>query len=159
MKVIIIEDRPEIALIIRSYVQLYADEVILAETKEEALLQLDIPPPPDIVTLDLGLPDSRVEATVEWIAELRKKVGDAILLIITGMSVDEDRAMALGADGIIHKPHEASRQGFFSVLGGVIQSIIGQPPPYKRSVEIAERVAAKLAPILQAVTVGKQPEP
>lgn len=152
MRVLIVEDKPEVAGIIRGYVAPFSSFVAVADTKAEAIRLLGIPPPFDLVTLDLGLPDSKVEETVEWISELRERATDAVIVVITGMSPDEARALDLGADGILHKPEGIAEPNFWQSIGAILKRIVAPELPYKRNLEVAEKIASKLGPILHAVT-------
>lgn len=58
----------------------------------------------DVVLLDLGLPDSGTEATLENIKPLKMQFPETAICVITGHpSQTEENALAHGADDFIHK--------------------------------------------------------
>ncbi len=74
--------------------------------------------PPDLVTLDLGLPDMD---GVDVLARLRT-FHDGTVVVVSSRSGDEDRARAVdsGATAYLHKPFRpaAFKQDLVNILGG-----------------------------------------
>jgi DNA-binding NarL/FixJ family response regulator len=76
-------------------------------------------PPPDIVTLDLLLPDSAAETTLAEIAHCKKMNPHGCIVVMTGISHDPtiyDKSMEAGADGFITKQVVGNRSGFLEAM-------------------------------------------
>jgi DNA-binding response OmpR family regulator len=99
--VLIVEDERKLRELLRSYLERDGLTVLTAATGAEAL-SLATSTEPDLVVLDLGLPDIPGEAVAR---ELR--IGSAVpILILTARSDEEDRVagLELGADDYVTKP-------------------------------------------------------
>jgi len=104
-RVLLIEDEPEIRQFMR--VSLHASDYVVQEaaTGREGLLQCRSQPP-DIVVLDLGLPDI---SGFEVIQQLRAWSGVPIIIVSArGQEADKVAALDAGADDYLTKPFGVS---------------------------------------------------
>ena len=99
--VLIVDDEPGIVEIVSAYLRRDGFRVRIATTGRRALAVTELQPP-DLIVLDLMLPDITGEAIC---AELRK-VSNVPILMLTAKSAEEDRlrGLALGADDYLVKP-------------------------------------------------------
>jgi len=106
VKALIIEDDANAAELIASRVSLLAGEVKVIARMAEAIDYIEASPePPEIVTIDLALPDSGRAETIEKISRIRARAPESLLIVITGLSVADDNAKCLnqGADAVFDK--------------------------------------------------------
>ena len=99
--VLVIDDEPPILRFLRTSLRAAGHEVLTAEDAAEALRELAIGKP-DVVILDLGLPD---RSGFEVIGEIRQR--SAVPIIVLSARSDERskvQALDLGADDYIGKP-------------------------------------------------------
>ena len=96
-----VEDESTLRDLIRSFLEREGLTVLSAATGADALA-LARHSEPDLVVLDLGLPDI---SGLELVTELRRG-SDLLILILTAMSSEEDRirGLELGADDYVTKP-------------------------------------------------------
>jgi DNA-binding NtrC family response regulator len=97
MTFLIIEDSPSMAALhVRSMLQkehrLIVVSTIRSAMESAAVLH------PDVILMDLGLPDSMPEQTVEAVADLKKASPDSVIAVCTGFLTTsiEARARELG---------------------------------------------------------------
>jgi DNA-binding response OmpR family regulator len=103
MKVLIIDDDPEVVDALSVTVRFHWNEVtVVAAHSGAAGLELFFAQEPDIVLLDIGLPDRN---GFEILHEIRR-LSDVPLLLLTARSgeTDQVRGLELGADDYIVKP-------------------------------------------------------
>ena len=100
-QVLLIEDEPPIRKFVRASLESEGYRLIEAETGQKAL-GLAAAQPPDLVILDLGLPDKDgldvLRALREWLA------APVIVLSARGQEKDKIAALDLGADDYLTKP-------------------------------------------------------
>lgn len=148
MRILIVEDSPELAKLIARYVKGIAREIIIAESMAQADAIIHQANPFDLVTLDLNLPDSRVEDTIAKIQEIKRTNPDGLLVVITGVVRPEDQAkiMKSGADGYMYKVDIMGKPNtFLQTLADICRSVVATPTRYKKNVALLERVTANLA--------------
>ena len=99
--VLVVEDESKLRDLLRSFLERENLTVLTAASGAEALA-LASHAEPDLVVLDLGLPDV---SGLELVKELRRG-SDVLVLILTAMSSEEDRirGLELGADDYVTKP-------------------------------------------------------
>ncbi len=99
--VLVVEDESKLRELIRSFLEREGLTVFTAASGSEALA-LATHAEPDLVVLDLGLPDV---SGLDLVRELRRG-SDVLVLILTAMSSEEDRirGLELGADDYVTKP-------------------------------------------------------
>ena len=99
--VLVVDDEPPIRRFLRTSLDAAGYRVVVAEDAEEAV-KLLAAEKPDVVTLDLGLPD---RSGLDLIAEIRH--GSAVPIIVLSARSDERakvEALDLGADDYLAKP-------------------------------------------------------
>lgn len=104
-RVLVVEDTREYAEALERTLQLEGHEVLLAGRAMEALARARAEPP-DLVVLDLGLPD---KDGYHVLRELRERGVDAPVLILSARSLEADKVegFRLGADDYVTKPFGA----------------------------------------------------
>lgn len=150
MKILIVEDQWPAAELLRRYLQVLGAEIEIAPTMHDAMQKIEAAPPFDLITLDLNLPDSRTEATLERVKDIREKNPTGLVVVVTGMlgKKAEQRVIEAGADGLITKlEHVETPKTFFQTLLAVVESAIRIPRTYQRNQIAVARLAEKLATI------------
>ena len=99
--VLLVEDERKLRELVRSYLERAGLSVLSASSGAEAIM-LAASAAPDLVVLDLGLPDVPGEAVAH---ELRA-AGSVPILMLTAKAGEEDRiaGLELGADDYVTKP-------------------------------------------------------
>jgi DNA-binding response OmpR family regulator len=100
--VLLVEDERKLRELVRSYLERAGFTVLSTGSGAEALT-LAASGSPDLVVLDLGLPDIPGETVAR---ELRSAGGGVPVLMLTAKSAEEDRirGLELGADDYVTKP-------------------------------------------------------
>ncbi|GAB4010565.1 response regulator [Nocardioides ultimimeridianus] len=100
-RILVVDDEPQIVRALSINLRARGYEVTTAGDGEEALAVTELAPP-DVVVLDLGLPDLD---GIDLIARLRSRSGVPIL-VLSGRSDSADKVEALdaGADDYVTKP-------------------------------------------------------
>ena len=99
--VLLVEDERKLRDLVRSYLERAGFMVLSTESGAEAItLAADVSP--DLVVLDLGLPD----VPGETVARELRSAGPVPILMLTAKSAEEDRirGLELGADDYVTKP-------------------------------------------------------
>lgn len=102
VRVLVVDDEPAIRRFLRTSLSAKGYHILEAETGGAALTLIDRNPP-DVIVLDLGLPD--IDG-VEIIRRLREN-GSTVPIIVLSSRVDEQgkvQALDLGADDYVTKP-------------------------------------------------------
>ncbi|HQZ37329.1 MAG TPA: response regulator transcription factor [Ilumatobacteraceae bacterium] len=102
--VLVVEDAPEFARVVSTVLENAGHLVRLANTMAKALIELDLRAP-DVVILDLGLPDGDGLDLCRMIRER----SSAYVLMLTGRDDELDKLLGfrLGADDYVTKPFSA----------------------------------------------------
>lgn len=151
MTILIVEDEEMVAELWRRFLGALSDDIRIAGTVPDALIQMRKMPPPDLVLLDLRMPGSTPENTLHHIAQLKESNPNAVVLVLTGASDASLPALAmkLGADGFQPKNTVASQDGLFTAIRDALRpKTEPQPgvPAYQRSLEMLERLTSLLTP-------------
>jgi two-component system KDP operon response regulator KdpE len=103
-RILVVDDEEQIRRALKSILSTRGYKLEMAETAEEALLKA-IDAPPDLVILDLALPD---RSGIEVCRELRTWMS-APILILSVRANEADKILALdeGADDYLTKPFSA----------------------------------------------------
>lgn len=86
MKILIVEDEVTIARFLTEILRPIASEISVAYTWREAKEALARIPPPDVVTLDLSLPDSAIGDTIRQIATIKIINPLATVIVVSGVA-------------------------------------------------------------------------
>jgi two-component system KDP operon response regulator KdpE len=107
VRILVVDDEPPIRKLLRAAFGSQGYDVIEAATGAEARRRLAEKPAPDLVILDLGLPDVQGhELLREW-----REAGDSTPVIVLSSRTDEAgivAALELGADDYVTKPFSAA---------------------------------------------------
>lgn len=118
----IVEDDAHLAGFVSSYLQFEGFTVRLAANRQEVLAEFRKPPVPDLVLLDVVLPD--VDG-FEVLASLRRHAAFRAVpvIMLTGKTTRESvlKGMAGGADGYVTKPFEPE------ALMNAVHTVMGMP--------------------------------
>jgi two-component system OmpR family response regulator len=105
---VVVEDEPTLARFVKSYLSFEGFQVRLAANRAEVVAEFNKRPLPDVVLLDVMLPDAD---GFEILAKLRAHpvLKDVPIIMCTGKATREAvlQGMAGGADGYVTKPFEA----------------------------------------------------
>ena len=99
--VLIVEDETPIRRFLRSSLESHGNRVVEAASAEEARARASTEPP-DLVILDLGLPDADGLEVIDWLREW----SHAPILVLSARGRERDKVTALdrGADDYLTKP-------------------------------------------------------
>jgi two-component system, OmpR family, response regulator len=118
--VLVVEDNTNLAGVTRKFLSLEGFEPRLASNRDELVAELRKQPHPDLVLLDVQLPDAD---GFEVLATLRRhpslKGMPVILLTAKTAKQDVMRGLILGAEGYVTKPFE------FEVLVRAMKAVLG----------------------------------
>jgi len=127
-KILVIDDELDVARAVRLTLQMQEPGwlVFAAHSGQEGLLRVEATPPPDLVLLDLMMPDRFGLDVLEDI----RKFSDVPVIILTvqDTELDKVRGLELGADDYIVKPfgHLELMARIHSVLRRV-EGVVGPP--------------------------------
>ena len=102
-RVLVVDDEPQIRAVLRAYLETEGFAVTDAATGADALrLTMDASDPPDLVLLDIGLPDLD---GLDVLTTLRRQ-SDVYVILVTARAEEVDRIVGLsvGADDYVTKP-------------------------------------------------------
>jgi DNA-binding response OmpR family regulator len=102
-KILVVEDERDLAIGLRANLEVEGYDVAVANTGEEGLREARATPAPDLVILDLMLPD--IDG-YEVLSRLRRSGLEMPVVILTarGEEVDKVRGFRTGADDYVTKP-------------------------------------------------------
>jgi CheY-like chemotaxis protein len=142
-KALIIEDDKAIALLLENLIKPLVDEIHVCYTMEEALGYIKQHNNPDIVTLDLNLPDSRWKQSLERIKDL--KADNTVLFVVTGIVEESDlvgNSLASGADSVIQKDETLFQKGgLLRNIRDTFRSLMRNPVRYKAHSQILQSIS------------------
>jgi len=117
---LVVEDDPDMAALIERLLGRDIFTVIVCSNREEVLARMRQRPPPDIMMLDLQLPDlNGFELLQKLKSHPQLKLMPVVVVTADAKPESVMRGLALGADGYITKPfdHNALVRGVKAVLG------------------------------------------
>lgn len=119
---VVVEDEPVLAKFIQSYLSFEGFQVRLASNRSEIVAAFRSPPIPDLILLDVLLPDAD---GFDVLLRLRqnKALNNVPIIMLTGRATREAvlKGMAGGADGYVTKPFEAD------ALMRAVRTVVGLP--------------------------------
>lgn len=122
--IFVVEDNPSLASVTRRFLTLEGFIPRMAASRGEMVAEFRKPPLPDLMLLDILLPDAD---GFEILATLRQHpvLQHLPVILLTGRTTKEDvmRGLIMGADGYITKPFE------FDVLIAAIKAVLGADRP------------------------------
>jgi DNA-binding response OmpR family regulator len=128
-RILVVEDTPAYAEALERTLALEGHEVVLASRAQEALARARHEPP-DLVVLDLGLPDRDGYYVLR---ELRERGFEAPVLILSARSLEADKVegFRLGADDYVTKPFGALEllARISALLRRARKAVPAAPPP------------------------------
>ena len=165
--VLIVDDHPlfsdALSLTLESVARI--DEILTADTLDAAISSIEQGTKPDIILLDLNLPDV---TGIDGLIRLKRIVGDIPVVVISSLSDQSIVASVLqaGASGFVpkHSTRDVFQEAFFKVGNGETYLPEGyiptcNPAELKSDNEEAIRRLSELTPqqakILQLVCAGK----
>jgi two-component system phosphate regulon response regulator PhoB len=108
-RVLVIDDDPELQQLVRVLLSRHNMDVIPAHNVAEGVAALGMPPLPELILLDLMLPD---QSGMSFLQQVRaRKAFDSIPIIVLSALVDPDQirsALDAGADRYLTKPYIAN---------------------------------------------------
>jgi DNA-binding response OmpR family regulator len=117
MRILVVDDEPDIAGLIRRYLERGGYQVLVAHDARTAL-EMARRERPDLMTLDVNLPDSDGFTLLEWLK------GDPatapIPVIMLSVLEDTGRGLLMGAVDYLHKPIDEST--LLSHVGSIVRS-------------------------------------
>jgi DNA-binding response OmpR family regulator len=118
-RILVVDDDPELLQLVRVLLARLGVEVITSESALQAAQMLRTPPLPDLLILDLMLPDI---SGVEFLRQMRAKAAfDNLPVLVLSAMIDPDhirQALDAGADRYLTKPYMANN------LMTVVQEIL-----------------------------------
>jgi CheY-like chemotaxis protein len=145
-----VEDESELTSLWVRFLEPLHCTVDVAHTMQEAFEQMKRVPPPDLVFLDLRLPDSQHDDQTLAQIELLKKIHPGALVVVaTGYATDrvKELAIKLGADGFQSKIDMNSQTGLWRVIKHLFEHHTpGTREAIERQVEIQE-LLSKVIPV------------
>ena len=125
--VLFVEDVPTLASAVCKFLELEGFVPHRAGNRNEVVTELRKVPSPDLILLDVGLPDISGFEILERVRS-HAALKHIPIIMVTGKATREDvmRALAAGANGYITKPFE------FEALTNSIRAVLGiglEPPP------------------------------
>ncbi|MDP1565218.1 MAG: response regulator, partial [Polaromonas sp.] len=118
----VVDDEPMLAKFIQSYLMFEGFKVRVASNREEVITEFRKQPAPDLILLDVVLPDAD---GFDILLRLRQHplLKDVPVIMLTGKATREAvlKGLAAGADGYVTKPFEAD------ALMHVVRTVLGMP--------------------------------
>jgi len=148
MRALIIEDLEDEAKLISYIIEPLASEIIVRPRMAEALVDIGSGNPPEIITIDLGLPDSNRDFTINTrIPQIRGLAPDSLIIVITGLATDDSTkaCLASGADAVFPKLEIMPVHGFMDRLQSLVLELMKRPKPRETNLRILETIAEKIA--------------
>jgi CheY-like chemotaxis protein len=120
LQVLVVEDDPDMAALFQRLLERDVFAVTVCAKRDQALARLRQLPSPDVLMLDLQLPDlNGLELLQKLKAHPQLKLMPVIIITADAKPESVMRGLALGADGYITKPfdHKTLVKGVKAVLG------------------------------------------
>ena len=125
MRILLVEDSPEVSLSVREILSGVGHDVADASNGKEALDRISDHGLPTLILLDLIMPEMN---GIQFVGELRKIPGyrDVTTIVVTGKELTEEDRRALNGDvmDIIHKDEHTSDE-LMAEVEEMIHSAVG----------------------------------
>jgi len=122
--VLVVDDDPDLLKLLRTYLKMEDITVRTAEKRDEIIVALQQPPKPDLILLDVQLPDAN---GFDVLAKMRQHpyMKTIPVIMLTGEATREAviRGLQAGADGYITKPFEPD------MVVQAVKAVLGLTPP------------------------------
>lgn len=122
LSAVVVDDEPMLAKFIQSYLMFEGFKVRVASNREEVVTEFRKQPAPDLILLDVVLPDAD---GFDILLRLRQHpvLKHVPVIMLTGKATRESvlKGLAAGADGYVTKPFEAD------ALMHVVRTVLGLP--------------------------------
>jgi two-component system, OmpR family, response regulator len=137
LTVLIVEDEPLVAKYLKALIEMEGLVPRLASNRAEIIAELRKSPLPDLVILDVNLPDTNGFEVLQRMKSHPLLV-DVPVMMVTTQATRESvmKGLALGADGYITKPFEVD------ILLRGIRAMLGLLPPAAPEALVAARSAS-----------------
>lgn len=148
MKILIVEDEPLQAELLKRQLSPLKIETVIARDWASAMREMLRVPPPDLIFLDLMLPDTNgAEDTLNGITKLREINPNALIVVMTGMQSIELATLAasLGADAFEYKQQMNSQVELFGMVKTVLRN---HPGNERQSINIRHDMIERLTGLL-----------
>jgi DNA-binding NarL/FixJ family response regulator len=149
MIILIIEDQESVAHLWRDFlVDKFGDrDIRVGYNMEQGIALMRETPHPDVVLLDLFLPDSTPIQTLKSIETLKAINPYAVILVITGMLDDSlpKIAAAMGADSYNDKTLMTTQSSLLDAMKHAFQKRSTDPesaPTYQKNLELLEQITS-----------------
>ena len=121
--ILLIEDDPSLLKLFQAYLGMQGFGTRTAANRAEIERELAVPTPPDLILLDLNLPDIGGFDILHRLSE-HANMGSTPVVVASADTTKESivRALALGADGYVTKPVELDS------LTDAVRAVLGFPP-------------------------------
>ncbi len=121
--ILLIEDDPSLLKLFQAYLRMQGFGTRTAANRAEIERELAVPTPPDLILLDLNLPDIGGFDILHMLAE-HANMGSTPVVVASADTTKESivRALALGADGYVTKPIELDS------LTDAVRAVLGFSP-------------------------------
>lgn len=160
MRILIIEDEEGAAFALRHFLQPLASRIQIVTNMQQALEALKGVEEIDLITVDLGLPDSDVQSTIAQINAIRAMRPDSFIVVVTGQELPNlaETVTAAGADGFVTKQSDDfSSKGFLQLLAAIVKRYTMEAKPHQQSITLLDKVATKLAALQTHENPSPQP--
>lgn len=143
MKILLIEDDPDIAVLVAAWVKDITDEFVHVMTLADGMREIEkVEMKPHIIILDLKLPDSQPLQTLEQVTTIRQQAPNAFIVIMSG-AVQPIPREAHKADGFIHKT-EANGDTFLVRLADMARALFGNGYRFEHNLCRLEEAACRI---------------
>ena len=122
--ILVVDDDPDLLKLLRTYLKMEGYAVRTAEKRDDIVVALQQPPKPDLILLDVQLPDAN---GFDVLAKMRQHpyMKTIPVIMLTGEATREAVIQGLqrGADGYITKPFEPD------MVVQAVKAVLGPTPP------------------------------
>lgn len=147
MIVLIVEDQESVSRIYQGFVQSLATEIRVAYDIKTALALMRKEPNPELVLLDLRLPDSDQDETLSHVKDLRAINPEVVILVISGLHNRNLGKLSIdaGADAFREKLEITTQTNLFRAIFETLDARIRSGiPAFQASSRLVEFLGQRL---------------